>query len=112
MEFSETSFEGIDVEDFGADATFLNRPLSALFGESIPGGAFEERDDAGDFGEHTFRGVVGLGEAHPLHDFAENLSVGFGAGEWGDDGIDALHSAFAIGRTTSAYSAVGVMNNS
>ncbi len=103
VELAEAALEGVGVEDFGADAAFLDGPLLAVVAEFFPHGAFEKRDDAGDFGEDAVGRVVGLRDAHAVHDVHDDLAVGLRAGERRDDFVHALHAALAIGEGAALF---------
>jgi hypothetical protein len=91
----------------GADAAVGDGPLFALLGEVLPGRAFEEGHDLRDLGEDAVGRVVGLVHPHALHDLGDDDAVGFGAFEGGDDGIDALDAALAVGEGAALLEEAG-----
>ena len=97
VELAEAALEAVEVEDRRADPAVGDGPLGALFGEVLPGGAFEEGHDLRNLGEDSLGGVVGLVHPHALHDLGDDDAIRFGALDRGNDGIDALHTALAVG---------------
>ena len=80
-----------------------NGPLLAVVAEFIPHGTFKKWDDAGDLGEDAVGRVVGLRDAHAVHDVHDDLAVGLRAGERRDDFVHALHAAFATGEGAALF---------
>ena len=84
------------MQNLGARAAFADGPLLAVVAEFFPHDAFEKWDDARDLGEDAVGRVVGLRDAHAVHDVHDDLAVGLRAGERRDDFVHALHAALAI----------------
>jgi len=91
------------VEDFGADAAFLDGPLPAIVAESLPRRAFAKRHHAPDLREHAVGRVVGLRDADAVHDVHDDLAVGHRAAERRDDFVHALHAPLAIGENAALF---------
>ena len=81
----------------------MDGPLLAVVAEFFPHGAFEKWDDARDFGGHAVGRVVGLRDAHAVHDVHDDLAVGLRADERRDDFVHALHAVPAIGERAALF---------
>lgn len=106
-EFAFSALEFPGVEDVGAGATRLQRPLFAVVAEIVPCNAGEKGHDAGDFLQHAVGAVIGLGITHAIHDVDDDLAVGSGALQGLADLAHPLYPPFPIGEGAVLFEGAG-----
>lgn len=106
-ELAFSALEFLGMEDVGAGATRLQRPLFAIVAEIVPCNAGEKGHDAGDFLQHAVGAVVGLGITHAIHDVDDDLAVGSGTLQGLADLAHPLYPPFPVGEGTILFEGAG-----